>query len=351
MCFKDEDIQNKYINATLKAGKMENQKMKLLLLGTGESGKSTFFKQMRILHNGGFNESEREQWRRVVFTNIIGNMIALLEAAQKLDISISPENKESAQRIYALDSSIVSQDIGEQQMIDAAKDLKKLWADTGIQQCYSRSNEFQLNDTADYFFSNLDRIAHKNYTPTEEDILRIRVKTCGVTESEVSIGKDRFRFIDVGGQRSERRKWIYCFEDVTAIIFFVAMNEYDQKLAEEETTNRMSEALKLFKDITNYPCFADGDTAIILFLNKKDLFEKKIQKVPLNVYFREYKGANEPEEAGDYIKKKFLELAPSHKTIYIHKTCATDTNNIRVVFGAVKDVVINTYLRSFGYLQ
>ncbi len=64
----------------------------------------------------------------------------------------------------------------------------------------------------DSFFSNLDRIAHKNYTPTEEDILRIRVKTCGVTESEVSIGKDRFRFIDVGGQRSERRKWIYCFE-------------------------------------------------------------------------------------------------------------------------------------------
>ena len=68
------------------------------------------------------------------------------------------------------------------------------------------------------------------------------------------------------------------------------MNEYDQKLAEEETTNRMSEALKLFKDITNYPCFADGDTAIVLFLNKKDLFEKKIQKVPLNVYFKEYKG-------------------------------------------------------------
>lgn len=78
---------------------------KLIVKGTGESGKSTFFKQMRvnnksffvwqaqILHNGGYTDSDREQWRRVVFTNIIGNMISLLEAAQKLDISISPENK------------------------------------------------------------------------------------------------------------------------------------------------------------------------------------------------------------------------------------------------------------------
>jgi len=41
---------------------------------------------------------------------------------------------------------------------------------------------------------------------------------------------------DVGGQRSERKKWIHCFEDVTAIIFCVAMSEYDQVLQEDETT-------------------------------------------------------------------------------------------------------------------
>ena len=41
---------------------------------------------------------------------------------------------------------------------------------------------------------------------------------------------------DVGGQRSERKKWIHCFEDVTAIIFCVAMSEYDQVLHEDETT-------------------------------------------------------------------------------------------------------------------
>jgi guanine nucleotide-binding protein G(i) subunit alpha len=99
-----------------------------------------------------------------------------------------------------------------------------------------------------------------------------------------------FSIVDVGGQRSERRKWIHCFEAVTAIIFFASLSEYDQKLSEEETTNRMSEALKLFKDIANYKSFVEKEVAIILFLNKKDLFEKKLQKVPLNVYFKDYTG-------------------------------------------------------------
>lgn len=40
------------------------------------------------------------------------------------------------------------------------------------------------------------------------------------------------RMVDVGGQRSERRKWIHCFESVTSIIFLVALSEYDQVLAE-----------------------------------------------------------------------------------------------------------------------
>ena len=105
-----------------------------------------------------------------------------------------------------------------------------------------------------------------------------------------NLSNNTISIVDVGGQRSERRKWIHCFENVTAIIFFASLSEYDQKLSEEETTNRMSEALKLFKDIANYKTFVEKETAIILFLNKKDLFEKKLQRVPLNVYFKDYTG-------------------------------------------------------------
>ena len=93
---------------------------------------------------------------------------------------------------------------------------------------------------------------------------------------------------DVGGQRSERKKWIHCFEGVTSIIFCVALSGYDLVLAEDEEMNRMMESMKLFDSICNNKWFVE--TSIILFLNKKDLFEQKIKYSPLSICFPEYKG-------------------------------------------------------------
>lgn len=93
---------------------------------------------------------------------------------------------------------------------------------------------------------------------------------------------------DVGGQRSERKKWIHCFEGVTAIIFCVALSGYDLVLAEDEEMNRMIESMKLFDSICNSKWFVE--TSIILFLNKKDLFEEKINRSPLTICFPEYTG-------------------------------------------------------------
>jgi hypothetical protein len=90
---------------------------------------------------------------------------------------------------------------------------------------------------------------------------------------------------------------------VTAIIFVVAISEYDLKLEEDLVTNRMHESLKLFNDVVNNRWFSG--TNIILFLNKKDLFEKKIKVVNLNVCFPEYQGSQEYEECVQFIKEKF----------------------------------------------
>jgi len=183
--------------------------------------------------------------------------------------------------------------------------------------------------------------------PTVNDILRVRTKTTGINEIEFTIGKYNFKMTDVGGQRSERRKWIHCFDDVTAIIFCAALSEYDQKLYEDQTTNRMFEALKLFSDITNSRWF--HKTPIILFLNKKDIFETKIKKVPLNVCFKNYTGSNDPEEAADFIEKQFLsQIKNPNKLVYKYRTCATDTNNVKFIFHAVKDVLITAYLNQLG---
>ncbi|CAF4477553.1 unnamed protein product, partial [Didymodactylos carnosus] len=142
----------------------------------------------------------------------------------------------------------------ESELLDA---MKKLWVDNGVQQCFGRSNEYQLNDSAKYFLDKLDEIGRTDYLPSTQDILRTRVKTTGIVEINFTFKDLNFRVFDVGGQRSERKKWIHCFEDVTAIIFIVALSEYDQVLVEDETTNRMHESLRLFDSICNNKWFVN----------------------------------------------------------------------------------------------
>jgi guanine nucleotide-binding protein G(i) subunit alpha len=114
---------------------------------------------------------------------------------------------------------------------------------------------------------------------------------------------------DVGGQRSERKKWIHCFENVTTILFLVAISEYDQLLLEDETVNRMQEALTLFDSICNSRWFVK--TSIILFLNKIDRFREKLPLSPMRNYFPDYEGGDDYNAACDYILNRFVSLNQS----------------------------------------
>ena len=107
-------------------------------------------------------------------------------------------------------------------------------------------------------------------------------------EQRFEIDKKVLHIYDVGGQRNERKKWIHCFENVTAVIFVAALSCYDEIMFEDETKNAMDDSIELFHEVCNSPWFTK--TAIILFLNKADLFKIKIQNVPLNVCFKEYTG-------------------------------------------------------------
>uniref|UniRef100_A0A1I8H0D0 G protein subunit alpha o1 n=3 Tax=Macrostomum lignano TaxID=282301 RepID=A0A1I8H0D0_9PLAT len=338
--------QSKNIDRKLKEDGVQAAKdIKLLLLGAGESGKSTIVKQMKIIHEGGFTQEDNKQYKPVVFSNTIQSLVAILRAMSTLNISYGDPDRET-------DAKVVFDVIGRMEDTEPFSEelllaMKRLWADTGVQECFGRSNEYQLNDSAKYFLDDLDRLGAKDYMPTEQDILRTRVKTTGIVEVHFIFKNLNFKLFDVGGQRSERKKWIHCFEDVTAIIFCVAMSEYDQVLHEDETTNRMQESLKLFDSICNNKWFTE--TSIILFLNKKDLFEEKIKKSPLTICFTEYCGKQTYEEAAAYIQAQFEAKNKSpNKEIYCHQTCATDTNNIQFVFDAVTDVIIANNLRGCG---
>ncbi|KAJ3372762.1 guanine nucleotide-binding protein subunit alpha, partial [Kappamyces sp. JEL0680] len=161
----------------------------------------------------------------------------------------------------------------------------------------------------------MDRIGVPGYSPTEQDVLRSRVKTTGITETTFRVGELTYRMFDVGGQRSERKKWIHCFENVTSIVFLVACSEYNQVLVEDETV---------------------------------------IAKHPLGKYFPEYTGTSrclipgpdEFEPASQFMVEKFTSLNQNpDKQIYSHFTCATDTTQVKFVMAAVNDIIVRGNLK------
>jgi guanine nucleotide-binding protein G(o) subunit alpha len=229
--------RSKMIEKNLKEdGIMAAKDIKLLLLGAGESGKSTIVKQMKIIHESGFTAEDYKQYKPVVYSNTIQSLVAILRAMSNLSVPFgSPEREADAKLVMDVVARMEDTEPLSDELLIA---MKKLWSDNGVQDCFSRSNEYQLNDSAKYFLDDLDRLSQTNYQPTEQDILRTRVKTTGIVEVHFTFRSLNFKLFDVGGQRSERKKWIHCFEDVTAIIFCVAMSEYDQVLHEDETTVR-----------------------------------------------------------------------------------------------------------------
>ena len=96
------------------------------------------------------------------------------------------------------------------------------------------------------------------------------------------------------------------------------------RLYEDENVNRMHEAIQLFDEICNSKWFRQ--TALVLFLNKSDLFKEKIEKVDLKVCFADYAGGMNYQNGVAYMQTKFKSLnRQPNKPIYIHVTCATDT--------------------------
>jgi len=341
-----ERKQNRDIEVELmKQSSAQKQETKILLLGTGESGKTTIIKQVRFSYANGFQDKDELMiYRPIIFGNIITSMNTLSKALLqdgKLD-DIGSDKLEMAKLISGPDIAM-SSDLNK----EVYEACKALWALPVFKDRFKNKSDLQIIDSASYFFENIDRIFADDWMPTIPDILYSRTRTVGINEISFKFTGTTMRLVDVGGQRSERRKWIHCFEEVTAIFFIAAISEYDQVLREDETTNRIQESMNLFQEISNCDWFAQ--TPIILFLNKSDLFKEKLQRIPLKSFFVNYTGPNEFDPAVEHVKTQFLALNTIEgRKLYSHVTCATDTENVKFVFRAVQDIFINNTIKDIG---
>ena len=153
--------------------------------------------------------------------------------------------------------------------------------------------------------------------------------------------------VDVGGEKSERKKWLSCFESVQAVLFVASMAEYDLQMADDPETNQLTDTLRLFESICNLKWFTH--TALMLFLNKKDIFARKIKSIPLEKCFPEYDGPPRSyENASVFIWQLFERQCKLERVIYRHFTCARNRNNIQRVFDVVKDDIKRLSLCHLG---
>ena len=329
-----------------------NKELKVLLLGAGESGKSTVLQQLKILHQNGFTDQEITEFIPLIYQNLLEIGKNIIQARTRFNVNLEPDCVLTQQDLSEIMSFEMPNNYTDQFPPDLATMIAELWALPSTQRLISGPNasKFYLMDSTPYFMENFTRITSPNYRPTQQDILRSRQMTSGIFDTVIDVGSDiKMHIYDVGGERSERKKWIHCFDNVTLVIFCVSLSEYDQSLMEDKNQNRFQESLVLFDNIVNSRWFAR--TSVVLFLNKIDLFAEKLNRVPMENYFPDYTGGADINKAAKYILWRFVQLNRSNLSIYPHVTQATDTSNIKLVFAAIKETILENTLKDSGVLQ
>ncbi|CAJ1075087.1 guanine nucleotide-binding protein G(o) subunit alpha-like [Xyrichtys novacula] len=329
--------------------KTEMNVVKILLLGAAESGKSTLIKQIKIIYSG-FSKQELISFKPAVLDNLLISMKFVLQGMGILRINLANKNNKKHARSVLSCSQCLGDD--HELLPFVAHAFCALWSDQGVRAAASRGYEFELNDSALYFFESMNRIIAPKYVPTEMDVLRVRVRTCGIIETQFQLNEMILRLYDVGGQRSERRKWLSCFDCIQAVLFVVALSSYDVTPVEDPSVNRLQESLELFQSICTNLVFQR--VSLILLMNKTDLFKEKILHSGrhLRFYLPGYKGADcDAVAAAHHITAMFSSsISNPDKPVYHHYTTATDTNNVQVVFNMVGELMIKENLEAVELL-
>ncbi|EKM61835.1 uncharacterized protein PHACADRAFT_248702 [Phanerochaete carnosa HHB-10118-sp] len=233
--------------------------------------------------------------------------------------------------------------------------IAELWRDKRVRQKLTE-RRIRLEESSGFYLDELDRITAKMYFPTDDDVLKARLKTTGVVEHTFTVSNPEFRGVewkiyDVGGARPQRQAWAPYFDDVDAIIFLAPISAFDQVLAEDPRTNRLEDSLYLWQSVVSNKLLANVN--IILFLNKCDLLRKKLESgVKLRHHMSGYRDKpNDYDSVYGYFKLKFGALhqhySPNRdRELYIHGTSVIDTRSTRTIILTVRDIILQGNLRN-----
>ncbi|KAJ2979931.1 hypothetical protein NUW58_g7079 [Xylaria curta] len=299
------------VNPWRKSLKPETTTPKFLILGTAESGKSTLLQGMKLLLEGNYTREEKLDFREIIWSNIVQSIRIILENMEFFELPLDDERTGyHVQTIFMQPANIETTPNSE--VVEA---ILALWLDTGFQSAYKRRHEYQVNDSIDstaHYVEEIQRLTALDYIPTDEDLLWARRKTTGIRETWFSdsalLQGLNCSFLDVGGARVERRKWIHGFENTSMVLFTIDTTAYAKRLFGVSSTNRMEEQLRVFCSIVNSRWFSKS--AFVLIFTKMDLIEEWLQREPVEKHLPDYPYRNstvEPvERYTQYLTDKFL---------------------------------------------
>lgn len=296
----------------------------ILVAGSSQSGKSTFFKQVQYIQFNSFSEEDKKDVFTILKSNIIVGFKEMIELPKyKFSSSDSIEYFKSKNPFDEFDN-------------ETMKHAKNVWSNKTIKKIWRNRHTISTLSILhlDYCMKHLDRI-YKSTELIHEDVLLARKRTTGNNTISFIHKEVEFKFIDVGGQRSERRHWDQTVQNPNAIIFFASLIDWNLETPGGKLS-KLEESLLIWEDVLANDNFSNA--IFILILNKIDLLKEKIKRINFNETYPEFKGDSKNDrDVTDYIKDLFLEKAANKKeTIQVHVTCALDTDQIKTVVSSIQ---------------
>jgi len=406
-CGVSLDDNTKMINSKLRSEERDERgDIKLLFLGPGGSGKSTIFKQLQYCHGKGFGRTDSELLVDHIHFQTVYQMQECIEhylsSTEHDFLSVAGSQSDDDSKVAGTSDTTTTDTNGTptprtdagtptpnqtltqivndeklQSYIDTVKEyrtpnelspaiaeaIKYIWQnDPRLKDIFIKDHRKKvLDETTEFFWNDIDRISSPDYLPTKQDIINVRYRTTGMIDKRFAIKDRKYHIFDVGGQKSERKKWFRYVDDVRAVVFVVSLACYNEVMYEDQNKNCMMDALALFSETVNSKQFRNAP--FILFLNKRDLFREKVQRLPITTcpafedFYDTKTDPNDYDQCVEYITDKFRSKRKSavddigrNREMYFHVTCAMDDENIKNVFDDVTRLIVNQIMGNMAHM-